>query len=259
LRTEFPYSTAEQLATIQQMITNYLRLPFAGDTLPGSLLEAIIGKVHNAEVLKTYDFADVVKRGEIGWQVKSTKSKTPVTWMRAKIPEKQELIAASQQDTIGKQNLGNAIIAYCNAHVAESLNHYGLEQIGYARLVLFPKGHIMYFERLLLSAEQPVLFQPTDYHWDWSPPKRTKGKEQLPAFVGRLHETGDKHFAWHGLGENQLHFSGESSWWLPEEDGHRIDFSAPTSAQRVDFETIADWLAQLPLIEAEASSDSPIR
>lgn len=249
------YSSATQMAMIQQMVTNYLRLPFATDTIPGSLLEAILGNIHNAEVLKTYDFADVVKRGAIGWQVKSTKSDTPVTWKRAKIPDKQSLIEASRKSEDAKQRLGDAIIDFCNAHATQSMNLYQLEQIGYARLVLFPDGRIMYFERLLISSENPRLFDPADYIWQWSVPKKTKGKEQLPAFVGTHRETGIKHFAWHGLGENQLHFSGERTWWLPEGDSHRIDFHAPEAGQKIDFETVAAWLSQLPLVEAKAEEE----
>ena len=42
-------------------------------------------QLRQGEVLGTYDFVDVIKRGsKCGWQVKSTKESTPVTWKRAK-------------------------------------------------------------------------------------------------------------------------------------------------------------------------------
>ena len=260
MNTEPPiFSDAAQLAKIQQMVTNYLRLPFATDTIPGSLLEAIIGIVHGADVLKTYDFADVVKRGAVGWQVKSTKSETPVTWKRAKIPDKQQLIEASQQNDGGRQELGNALIDFCNEHALASLVRYKLAKIGYARLVIFPNGRIMYFERLLMSVAQPSLFSPADYVWRWSDPKRTQGKEQLPAFVGWQRDTGKKHFAWHGLGENQLHFSGEGTWWPLAGDSHRLDFDAPSATDKVSFETVAAWLYCNYRLSKRQSSDSPSR
>lgn len=93
-----------------------------------------------------------------------------------------------------------------------------------------------------------MLFNSEHYTWEWSQPKQTKGKEQLSAFTAKHKETGVKHFAWHGLGENQLHFSGEKTWWLPQEDAHRIDFYVPDEASKVDFETIAEWLSQLPIV-----------
>ena len=206
------FSSTEQMTMIKQMVVNYLRLPFALDTVPGSLLEAVLANVHDAEVLKTYDFADVVKRGAMGWQVKCTKSSTPVTWMRAKIPQKQSLIETSRSQPERCQELGDTIINYCNVHASASLNLYQLSQINYARLVLFPEGRILYFERSLITEDKPRLFNPEDYVWHWSTPKQTKGKEQLPAFVGTHRETDIKYFAWHGLGENQLHFSGEKLW-----------------------------------------------
>lgn len=249
------FSSSTQMAKIQQVISNYLRLPFALDTIPGSLLEAILGNVREAEVLKTYDFADVIKRGSVGWQVKSTKSSTPVTWMRAKIPDKQSLIANSENREEGRQALGDAIIAYCNAHARHSMQLYELHQIGYSRLVLFPDGRIMYFERSLISRENPQLFNSNDYEWQWSVPKNANKKEQLPAFVGKDRKTSIKHFAWHGRGENQLHFSGEHTWWPSKGDPHRIDFRAPDSTSKIDFETIAEWLTQLPVAEAEGETE----
>ena len=249
------FTSVERMAKIEQMIVNYLRLPFASETIPGSLLEAILGNVHEGEVLKTYDFADVIKRGSVGWQVKSTKSDTPVTWMRVKLPDKQSLIEVSRNSEGERQVLGDSIINFCNTHARASMELYHLRQIGYARLVLFPEGRIMYFERPLISESSPLLFKSVDYAWQWSTPKKTRGKEQLPAFVGEHKETGIKHFAWHGLGENQLHFSGEKSWWLPEGDSHRIDFHAPSEANKVDFETIAEWLSQLPTVVARGDAE----
>ena len=116
----------------------------------------------------------------------------------------------------------------------------------------------MYFERCLLDTEHPRLWNPSDYVWQWSTPKRAEKKEQLPAFVGRHKETNTKSFAWHGQGENQLHFSGEGDWWPEENSDHRLDFQIPNSNQKVDFETLAVWLSQLPVGDIEASNEVPI-
>ena len=78
--------------------------------------------MRDAEVLKTYDFVDVVKRdSQIGWQVKSTKATTPVTWKRAKIPNQEELMKNSFDSQEKSQVLGNAIVEFCNEHAEASI------------------------------------------------------------------------------------------------------------------------------------------
>lgn len=241
------FSTPAQLVKLQQIIINFLRLPFSADAIPGSLLEAALAYIHNAEVLHTYDFVDVLdKEQKIGWQVKATKSTTPVTWLRAKIPNAWNLIDESKQSIEGRKHLGDSIIDFCNAKAIDSLNKYQLEQIGYARLILFPNNQILYFEKQLINQNSKHLFNPDDYEWHWTIPKNAQKKEQLTAFCGIHKVTNVKHFAWHGLGENQLHFSGENVWWPATENTKRITFNAPTNNQKVDFETIAEWLSTLP-------------
>ena len=77
-------------------------------------------------------------------------------------------------------------------------------------------------------------------------------KEQLPAFHGVSKKTGKKVFAWHGKGENQLHFSGEKNWW-PEvdrppvegvfnysADNHAIAFKLPS--KKVEWDELSLFL-----------------
>ena len=72
------------------------------------MLSALLAHIRNGRVLKKYDFVDVIKtESKCGWQVKATKAGTPVTWKRAKIPKRQELISASRKSEDGLQALGN--------------------------------------------------------------------------------------------------------------------------------------------------------
>lgn len=240
-------ATPEQLQRIRDLVFNYLRLPLDTSNVPGSLMEANLKEARggDTEVLRTYDFVDVISRSEkIGWQVKSTKSTTPVTWIRGKIADKEELIKASHVSAAGRQMLGNTVMDYCNHHIADSLLRYGLEEIGYSRLINFG-GAFRYFEIPLLKNDGSVLFQPSDYEWRWSEQKNTRVKEQKPALHGFHKPTGTKHWAWHGQGENQLHFTGERSWWPAAEYPHNIAFEAPSEGQAVSFEALAEWLAML--------------
>ena len=148
---------------------------------------------------------------------------TPVTWKRAKIPNAADLIEASKQSGDALQELGDTIIEFCNTHAQESLERYGLTAIGYSRLIVNKDRTAQYFERVLCTGEDPVVFDPEQFAWRWSDPKTAVRKEQLPSLHGFHAPTGDKWFAWHGLGENQLHFSGEKSWW-PESGGHSVVF-----------------------------------
>ena len=65
------FSTFEQLSRLADVLSKYIRLPFSTDTIPGAILEGALAYVRQAEVLRTYDFVDVINReSRIGWQVK---------------------------------------------------------------------------------------------------------------------------------------------------------------------------------------------
>ncbi len=231
---------------IGRVLSAYMRLPLSSDNIPGSIMEALLAHVRDGVVLGKYDFVDVIKPGsKCGWQVKSTKASTPVTWKRAKIPLREKLIAASRKSNAGLQALGNAIIDFCNEHVLASLNTYELERIGYCRLIVHDDGKVTYFERLLATREKPQLFVPSEFIWKWSQPKETKKKEQLQALHGVHIPTKKKWFAWHGLGENQLHFSGESNWWPKPGDTHAVTFKFPATDERIGFEKFMELLSRL--------------
>ena len=150
------FSTSSQLDEMRRILINYGKLPFMQATIPGVLMESVLSHIRGGTVLNTYDFVDVVDTtAGYGWQVKSTKEGTPVTWKRAKIPNAVELIEESNRSESGLQALGNAIIDFCNEHARASLDTYKLKKIGYARLVLAKTGHVTYFERLLCTEDSP--------------------------------------------------------------------------------------------------------
>jgi hypothetical protein len=173
------FSSKEELQKIESILVSLLRLPLTDESIPGDIMERVFSYVRDADVLKKYDFVDVVdSKSRIGWQVKSTLSSTPVTWIRCKIPDKERLIADSQRSEDGMAKLGRAILGYCNDHILHSgFKKYDLEHIGYVRLIVTPGKGIRYFERHLCSVEQPALFNPDDYVWRWSKQKETKEKD----------------------------------------------------------------------------------
>lgn len=237
------FSTPEQLSKIGLILSRYIRLPVSTDTIPGAFMEAVLAHVRDGRVLPTYDYIDVHQPKErVGWSIKSTRSVTPVTWKRAKIANKEAMIQASFKSDAGVQALGNEIIEFCNAHARASLRAYDLDEIGYARLIVFPAGEIRYFERQLCSRSQPDIFDTSDFEWRWSTQKITSGKEQLRSLHGIHKPTKKKWWAWHGLGENQLHFSGERCWWPPAGDPHAITFRFPTEAEKISFDRLVDML-----------------
>jgi hypothetical protein len=230
------FSTPKQLAEIAAALRCYMRLPLSPKTIPGAYLEALIGHAHKGEVLDTYDFVDVLHRERrVGWQVKSTKEGTPVTWKRAKIPNKDALVAASKENAEGLQALGDAIIAFCNKHVQESFENYDLDTIGFSRVILHADNRVTYFERVLCTRKAPLLFDPSEFTWRWTPQKKTTGKEQKPALHGILRTSRRKWFAAHILGENQLHFAGESDWWPKPGSPHAITFNLPLPSERLSL------------------------
>jgi len=242
----FVFSSPEQLNHIKKILSRYIRLPFSVDTIPGAIMEAVIGHVRLGLRLNTYDFIDVHQPNErVGWQVKSTKSTTPVTWKRAKIPNQENLMTASLKSPEGLKALGDAIIEFCNAHARESIAHYNLEEIGYARLIIFPDGNVRYFERQLCTRENPNIFNPKDFVWNWSTQKNAVKKEQLSALRGVHVPTGKKWWAWHGRGENQLHFSGEREWWPPMDSHHAIAFRLPSDDEKISLDRLMDLLEAL--------------
>ena len=240
------FSSPDEMKRIGHILHLYSSLPFSGDTIPGAVMEAVLANVRGAEVLRTYDFVDVIdrKRG-IGWQVKSTKLSTPVTWKRAKIPNADQLINESRLSSQGLQALGDAIIDFCNDHALESIHRYNLSEIGYARLVVFPTGKVTYFERVLCTKEDYRIFKKEDFVWKWSKEKATVKKEQLSALHGVHIKQNAKWWAWHGLGENQLHFSGEDAWWTPSGDEHSISFQFPSANERMSLEDFMGLLEKV--------------
>ena len=167
------FSTPQQLARMQRVLFMCLRLPFfTKGTVPGGLFEEVFAAVRTGKVLRTYDFVDVVNVEEgCGWQLKSTRDATPVTWKRAKLPEAAALINASMTSPAACQELGDAVIGMCNEHARRSLADYDLRRIGYVRLILHDSGTATYFEKSLCSVSQPNVFDPEDFSWEWSTPK----------------------------------------------------------------------------------------
>ena len=231
------YSKPEELDRLGKILFSYLRLPFSEQSVPGAVMEGVLAHVLRADVLNTYDFVDVISQDRsVGWQVKSTKASTPVTWKRAKIPNAAELIAASRKSDAGLQALGDAVLDFCNDHAVESLEKYDLSEIGYARLVLHPNQTVTYFERKLCDRGAPLVFKKSDFEWKWSKPKTTVKKEQLPALHGIDRKTSKKAWAWHGLGENQLHFSGEGMWWPRPDSAHSMTFKIPSANEKMSLD-----------------------
>ena len=240
------YSTPAELKRIAALLCTYLRLPFAGSTIPGAVMESVLARVRLGEVLNTYDFVDVIRRPDgLGWQVKSTKEATPVTWKRAKLPGQSDLIEQSRESAAGLAQLGDAILMFCNEHASASLRDYDLSAIAYSRLIVREGRVATYFERLLSTPKAPNMFDPADFIWNWAKPKETRKKEQLPALHGIHRATGDKWWAWHGQGENQLHFSGEAAWWPTPGSERRIDFALPKSEDKIDMDTLQTLLSTI--------------
>ncbi len=238
------YSSPHELEEISVIIKNYMRLPFASKNIPGAVMEGALGHVRKARVLGKYDFVDVVdSKSAVGWQIKSTLAGTPVTWKRAKIADRNELILRSERSPEGLKALGNAIIDFCNKHAHKSMSLHKLDEIGYGRLIIYKDGTAMYFEKLLCSRAKPDLFNPDDFTWKWSTERKTKTKEQLSALHGIHKASGKKWFAWHGRGENQLHFNGEGTWWPSSTDSHAIRFRLPSKDEKLSPKQFADMLA----------------
>lgn len=241
------FSSADDLDRIQKILTALLRLPLTEHTISGDLMERVFAHVRSAEVLRTYDFVDVIDRQKkIGWQVKSTMAATPVTWIRGKISNRESMISESEKSDKGMKALGASILDYCNDHILHSgFEKYDLDHVGYIRLIVFPDGTLRYFERYLCSRDKPVLFDSKLYSWQWSVQKKAKSKEQLSALHGFFNDqSGEpprKHWAWHGRGENQLHFSGEGEWWPNDKDSHSREFKFPRDG-KLDFDDLVRLL-----------------
>ncbi len=242
------FSTRSQLNLISAILSRYIRLPFSTDIIPGAVMEAVLAQVHHASRLNTYDFVDVVNHKErCGWQIKSTKESTPVTWKRAKIRNAEKLINASKASDEGVEELGREIINFCNEHAQKSMERYKLGKIGYARLIVHNNGHVTYFEKLLCTSDHPLLFEPREFEWRWSKQKQNLKKEQLPALHGFHKLTGKKWWAWHGLGENQLHFVGERNWWPSCDNPHAISFKFPNAEEKISLEDLMSLLEKIEI------------
>ncbi len=232
---------------IADQIASYFRLPFAAKSLPGWFAEAVVAEHYRGRVLSTRDFVDVISGDggdngkRIGWQVKSTMTSTTVTWKRVKIEGSAELIQESD-DRGDTQTLGNLVIEACNLHAQESLKKHELRKIRYARIIAAP-GQVTYFERDLIDENRPVFFDPSEFEWEWSEGQDMSGKERLKALHGyRISkDEREKWFAWHGRGENQLHFMGEKCWW-PGYDRDTRGVTVPKYGKKRSWTELNSWL-----------------
>lgn len=227
--------------SIAHRLASYFRMPFASDSVPGAYAEHVVALQYGGEVLRTYDFVDVICRDRaIGWQVKATKANTPVTWKRAKIEGSEELIRASDKgDKAAVGRLGRSVINACNEHARSSMSKYGLRELRYARAIV-AEGRITYFEKKLIDEDCDLLFDPEEFAWHWSQQKASVKKEQLPALHG--YRDGTKWFAWHGRGENQLHFTGEKLWW-PSFNLDQTGNTIPLERERKTWNALFEWLS----------------
>lgn len=208
------FSNKEELNKLKNCIKGYCKMPMSGNGFPGSVLEDIFAYARGAEKLNTYDFIDVLdSKNKIGWQVKSSKDKTPLTWKRVKLDNASSFINNSIKSSIDCQVLGDLIIDTCNKNALESINKFNLDEVGYSRLILSDDGTLCYFEKILCTKNNPCIFNKEDFEWKWAKSKKGKNKEILSSFQGFNKKTGVKWFSWHGLGENQLHFNGEKEWY----------------------------------------------
>jgi len=239
------FSTPNQIGEVIKILCNYVSLPFTPDTIPGAIVEATLAHVREGTVLQTYDFIDVLhEKHKIGWQVKSTKASTPVTWKRAKIPNALTLIKNSFDSEEAAQVLGDSLMDFCNGHALASINAYNLNEIGYARAILHSNNSVSYFERKLCDSKDPIIFKPSDFSWKWSDQKKVVKKEQLKALHGFHRASGKKWWAWHGLGENQLHFSGEKYWWNDSGSSKLTVFKLPLPEQRLSLQKLMELLSK---------------
>lgn len=207
------FSTKKELKDIRSLLLGYLKLPFSNNLIPGNVMEKILGEATNSKVLNTYDFIDVVnEKKKVGWQVKSTKENTTLTWKRVKLPNSKKLIEDSFKSNDNIQILGDMIIDFCNKNTKESIDAYDLKEVGFSRVIVNNDNTITYYEKLLCTKENPNIFKKEDYIWKWSEQKTNAKKEQLSSLQAFDKRTGKKVFSWYGQGENQLHFFGEKEW-----------------------------------------------
>ncbi len=117
-----------------------------------------------------------------------------------------------------------------------------MNEIGYSRLVVNDDRSVLYYEKSLCTQNNPDIFSAADFEWRWSKPKVTVKKEQLSALHGIHRATGKKWWAWHGQGENQLHFSGEKLWWPALGAPHTATFSLASDSSKISLERLLELL-----------------
>lgn len=229
------FSNKKELKEISELVQGYFKLPISEDTIQGDFFEKIIAEARNAKRLNTYEFIDVVdEKNKVAWQVKSTKEKTPLTWKRVKLKDSKKLIEESFQSFEKTQELGELIINFCNLNAKESIDKYNLKEIGFSRIISNLDGTLSYYEKILCTKENPIIFNKDNYIWKWSEQKTNGKKEMLKSLQGFDKITGLKMFSWHGQGENQLHFVGDK-YWLKENIDKVMTIKKPNDKRSMDF------------------------
>lgn len=223
-------------------LTTYTRIPFIEENaIPGNIMENAVSIARNGTQLPCYGFIDVIN-DNIGWQVKSSRKKSPLTWGQVKAPSN----LLQSKDAIA---LGNHLINSINESSIAAMEKFNLETIGYARLIVYPNNHAVYFEKELSNRTNPIIFNPKTYLWSWSNCTRKSNKETKPSLVGINTITGMREFSWHCLSGSQLHFDAEYQWWpkikIPKSEDdvifsskhHAISFMLPS--KKISWDAIS--------------------
>lgn len=195
------------LDDLGRYIKAYQSLPFFDGSVPGKILETLVAFAFQGRVLNTLDFVDVVS-GKVGWQVKSIKAGSDVTWKRVTIANPEFLLELSYEEPAF---LGRYLIDICNDHIFDSFVKYGLEDIRYIKAEIHP-SNVVLVEKSIVTNDSIVAFDHDDFYWHWTEPKHRNNKELLPSFSGFHKETNSKWFSWNGLGDNQFRFTYEKVW-----------------------------------------------
>lgn len=245
-------SSVEKREKLLKIIEVSQLLPyiFRSSSISGSLVERSLAHVLGGTAPTSKNFVDVLSSdGKIGYQVKSTNSSSILTWMRARLDEKNELIINSRKKDKteaekGLHDLGREIINKANAKIEDSFNAYPkLELLVYSRFIYEMQQYALYFEAPIMAKGDSSVFNPDNFKWFWEEiddvlaeknddelggdqatllsipiknKKKTKeGKKRKPkkSLQGLYLPTGTIWWAWHGdTSDNQLHFRGESEW-----------------------------------------------
>lgn len=232
----------------RKQLRAFSRVPHSDSILTGKLLEKVYASSIGGIATGDNSFIDV-RKGDTGWQLKSTIQTTgDIVLRRATIQDQAEKIVASKTSETAREDLGVELLQDCNNNITNAMSKHDVERVGYCHAKFFEGNSVEVMEAVFANTR--LIFNPDNFYFEWS--DIFYGQEPrtgMPSLLVIRTTTDQPWFSWCGQGQNHFRVLRERDWLTERCDSiSRYGFSIHPSGTRLtlnSFETAVADAAEL--------------